>query len=365
MACGKPPNPARMTHASPLRHPDGHLAVLREAERVAQNSPPGQAVDDAINWATRVLEQARNAGTIDRVILERLEATLEHVKGFAQARMKDNVYSRADPRAPHETPTGTRFVKEHFHEQSAQRNAPTVIRALSDRNHWRSKEYRDVIFRLVEGNARIPDHYREQLRHDVAEVLRVCPNAAGIVKAMTLRGQGTGLASRAKLGSNANAAIGSAYELMGTAAISRQSSKAINGGPTLFIDPATDKLSFGAKSIINREANRLGVIDLPPRRTVESDLRIGRKGLLSYQEIGIDFKHSKDGGPRYASDDLRSQVQGIVRAISHGDMDEYHFVTNASFGGSFREVVAEANGAFGQPMIGLHEHVTSLPPSIL
>ncbi len=341
------------------------MAVLREAERIVENSPPGKSVDDAIHWATRVVEQARNSRTLDSSTLKRLEATLEHIKGFAQVRMKDNVYSAAEPRAAHQTPTGTKFVKEHFHEQSAQRNAPTVIRALSDKNHWRSKEYRDVIFRLVEGNTRIPDKYRAQLPHDVAEVLRVCPNAAGIVKAMTLRGQGTGLASRAKLGSNSNAAIGSAYELMGTAAISRQASQSVNGGPTLFIDAATDKLSFGAKSIINREANRLGIIDLPSRRTVESDLRIGRKELLSYREIGVDFKHSKDGGPRYASDDLRTQVEGIVRAINHGDMHEYHFVTNATFGNSFRDVVAEANEAFGRPMIGLHEHVTSLPPALL
>jgi hypothetical protein len=193
----------------------------------------------------------------------------------------------------------------------------------------------------------------------------VCPNAAGIVKAMTLRGQGTALASRAKLGSDSNAAMGSVYELMGTATLSRRPSAAVNGGPSLFIDPAFDEVTFGAKSLINREANRLGLIDLPTRRTVESDVRIGRKGLLGFREIGVDFKHSKDGSPRYASEDIRNQTENVARAIRHGEMHEYHFVTNATFGPSFRKAVADANATLGHTAIGLHEHVTSLRRSLI
>jgi hypothetical protein len=164
MACGKPPNPARMTPASPVSHPTRHLAVLREAERVVENNPPGKAVDDAIGWATRVVVAARNTQTLDSVTLERLEATLEHIKGFAQARMKDNAYSPAGRRGAHEKPTSAKFVKENFWEGSAARNAPTVRRALTDKTHWRSKEYGDVLMRLVEGNARIPDEYKKSFQ---------------------------------------------------------------------------------------------------------------------------------------------------------------------------------------------------------
>jgi hypothetical protein len=368
MACGKPPDPDARTAPSPFDHPGvgPAAASLKEAEYIISTQPPGAAVDAAIARAERMLEYARRDGANERVV-QKLDGRLEHLKGFAQTRMRDNVYQSARPRDIDKKGASPEWAAKQFWEGAAKRNAPTVIRALETKEHWRSKEFRQTLLDLVEQNARIPDKYREQLPHDVARVLRQCPDAAGLVKAMTLRGQGRPIGSRSKLGSNSNTALGSAYELMGTAALIGKVSTPVNGGPKLCIE-LLDKVTFGPKSTINREMNRLGVIDLPTRRTIECDIRIGRADLLSgYREIGVDFKHSRDG-VRYASDDLKSQVKGVERAIRHGEIHEYHFVTNGKFSESFRQVVESANEelkASGHSQIACHEYVTTVSPSIL
>lgn len=262
----------------------------------------------------------------------------------------------------------TEWAAKHFWEGSAKRNAPTVVRALETNDHWRSREYKECLLRLVEQNSKIPERYREQLPHDVANVLRVCPDAAGLVKAMTLRGQNGPLGSRAKLGSDSNAAIGSAYELMGTAALIGKVSTPVNGGPTLFINAGFDKVTFGPKSTINREMTKLGFVEPPTRRSIECDIRIGRPNLLGvYREIGVDFKHSKEE-TKHASADLKNQVENVIKAIRHGEIHEYHFVTNGKFGTSFRKVIDAANEelkASGFSAIACHEYVLTVPPRLL
>jgi hypothetical protein len=366
MACAKPPNPERITPPSPLRHPAAAptVAAIQHAESLVENNPPGKAIDDAISRCEQLLRNA--AAGLSAEVRDRLAARIESLKGFAQSRMRDTVVGQPTTRRMGQKGLSTDQVLKDFSSATAKENAPTVIRALESKDHWRSKEYKQQIIRLIEGNARIPDSYKEQLPRDIAAVLRVCPNAAGIVKAMTLRGQRTPLASSSKLASNSNAAVGSAYELMGTAALLRHTSTAVNGGPSLRIEPLIDIVTFGDKSNMNRQMSRLGVIEMPSRRTIECDVLIGRSTLLEgYREIGIDFKHSSEAKPRYASEDLKNQVENVVRAIRHGQLDEYHFVTNTTFGTSFREVVDAANSELGHTLIGCHEYVTSVQPSLL
>ena len=185
---------------------------------------------------------------------------------------------------------------------------------------------------------------------------------------MTLRGQNGPLGSRAKLGSDSNAAIGSAYELMGTAALIGKVSTPVNGGPTLFINAGFDKVTFGPKSTINREMTKLGFVEPPTRRSIECDIRIGRPNLLGvYREIGVDFKHSKEE-TKHASADLKNQVENVIKAIRHGEIHEYHFVTNGKFGTSFRKVIDAANEelkASGFSAIACHEYVLTVPPRLL
>lgn len=369
MACGKPPDPDARTAPRSFGHPGIAFvhAALKDTEAVIASQAPGEAVDAALARAARAVDRAIRDGLPPKIVGQ-LQGRLDHLQGFAQTRMRDNVAQPARPRGIQERGTSVAWAARRFWNGSARRNAGTVARALTTKEHWASKKYKQTLLKLVEQNARIPDNYRAQLPEDVARVLSVCPDAAGLVKAMTLRGQGRPLGSSAKLGSDSNVALGSAYELIGTSALIRSVSTPVNGGPRLYIDPARDDVSFGAKSTINREMNRLGVIELPTRRTIESDLRIGRGDLLSgYREIGVDFKHSSQG-VRHASEDLRSQVVHVARAIRHGDIDEFHFATNGKFGDSFRTVVEAANEelrASGHTIIACHEYVTTIPQPLI
>ena len=100
-------------------------------------------------------------------------------------------------------------------------NIQTAIRALDSEGHWASKEYRSNLIATIERNGRIPEAYKTQLYKDVAAVLKACPHAGGLVRELTLRGQRGATGSATKLGSNNfNAAIGAAYELIGSAALS-------------------------------------------------------------------------------------------------------------------------------------------------
>ena len=100
MACGKPPDPDARTSPTPLSHPvvAPVAAALAEAESIISKHPPGRSVDAAIARAERVLQNALGNG-VREAIAQKLQGRLEHLKGFAQSRMRDNVYSSAKPRS--------------------------------------------------------------------------------------------------------------------------------------------------------------------------------------------------------------------------------------------------------------------------
>jgi len=151
---------------------------------------------------------------------------------------------------------------------------------------------------------------------------------------------------------------------MGTAALTRKVSTPVNGGLKLYIDPIRDIVTFGDKSTINRQINGdTGAMERPTRKTIECDIRIARKTLTEYREIGVDFKHVKEARTKYASEDLRNQVENVVKALQQGQLHEYHFVTNGRFGDSFRHVIDATNETLvkeGYNPIACHEFVSSV-----
>lgn len=243
-------------------------------------------------------------------------------------------------------------------------NVETAINALTKDHHWAAREMRSNLVQMIERNGRIPDAYKPQLRHDVATVLRMCPHAGGLARELTLRGQRGATGSASKLGSQSNAGVGAAYEIMGAAALANGGSRAVNSGaPTLHINVGSDIVTFGDKAFINGRPGNSGEWISPTRGTIECDVRIGRSTPYGFREIGIDFKHSSENGSRHSSADLKNQVENVVEAIRDGQLHEYHFVTNGSFGSGFKEVVAQANTELsrsGEALIGLHEHVHTL-----
>jgi hypothetical protein len=235
---------------------------------------------------------------------------------------------------------------------------------MSDDSNWAAKEMRSDLIKIVESSGNIPEAYKQQLHHDLAVVLQMCPHAGGLVTELTDRGQRRATGSMSKLGSKGNAGVGSAYELMGAAALANTvHSPSNSGAPDLFISVGNDIITFGDKSYLNGRRGDSGDWRSPARSTVECDLRIGRSTIDGYREIGIDFKHRAEMGTTYSSENLVNQVEAVASVIKDGQLDEFHFVTNGTFGGSFPAKVAEVNAelvGLGLTPIGIHERVTTL-----
>jgi hypothetical protein len=359
MACAKPPDPDRVTPPSQLRHPARSTAsqVIRNMTELVRNRLPGADMQRSFSYAEWALRTARANGAPIAEI-ERLEAQIRNLKGEGHHQQRDALKGG-----------GTDLLGRAIPKYASDANVRTLVGALSNSFHWAAKETRENLLRMIERNGRIPDAYRAQLASDVAKVLEVCPHAGGLARELTLRGQRGATGSASKLGSKSNAGIGAAYELMGTAALATKGARSSTpGAPPLYINTGRDQVTFGDKAFLNRRSRDGVTWRSPSRATIECDIRIARpEGLpgltTSYREIGVDFKHVKEMGAKHASADFRNQVENVVEAIKDGQLHEYHFATNGTFGQGFRDVVAEANrelGARGETPIGLYEHVHTL-----
>ncbi len=370
MACAKPPNTSHASRPTPHRHPtvESARAFLRQIASMLGNLSPGKELDRQMERARRAVDRARNAGIYGQ-LLRSLEGQLGDLRGQAKGRQRSSVIGPATPLRRSERPPKPVEVSAHWSAKSAERVAPTVQRALTDKSHWQHQEITDQLAKYVRGNETISGEYKEQLSRDIAEVLRVTPNALGLVKEATLRGQRKPLASKGKMGTG----TGTAYEIMGTAALIRKGSKAKNTGTLLTISPG-DRVDFGEKIFLNREKKQSGEMELrAPRKTIENDTSLWK--MDEGREIGIDFKHVKGGGSYGDKGELKGQVDNVVRAIRHGQIHEYHFVTNGHFStgkikadgtktAGFMGVIEAANKELAEAgclaQISCHEHVTTV-----
>lgn len=352
MACAKPPDPASMTPPERPRHPGGPspTQLLSELSLFMKFAQPGAGLDATISRAEFIVDRARREGASPEE-MRRLENQLEGLRGQARRAGRAALDVNFD------------FLGNR-HTTATAANVAAVRRAMSDDSNWAAKEMRADLINIVERSGNIPDAYKHQLHHDLAVVLQMCPHAGGLVKELTNRGQGRATGSASKLGSKGNGGVGSAYELMGAAALANKVHSASNAGaPDLFISVGNDIVTFGDKSYLNGRRGDSGDWQSPARSSVECDLRIGRSTLDGYREIGIDFKHRAEMGTTYSSKNLVNQVEAVASVIKDGQLDEFHFVTNGTFGGSFPDKVAEVNAelvSLGLTPIGIHEHVTTL-----
>jgi len=283
MACGKPPSPGSMTRPTPLRHPTvmPFVAILQDVEAIVRYYAPSERIDDAIKRAERAVERANRLGFSYRPsehALKLLWDKLELVKREARHRLLDNVPAPAKPLREGQKSVTAEQVVDWFSVGAAKRNAPTVIRALESPSHWLSKSYEKRLVTLVEGRDTVPEEHRERLGVDVATILRRFPDAAGLVKQLTVRDQRGSIRPNAEYARNAHSAIGSAYELIATASLTRSAgSSPVNvGAPVLHTDGLKYKydITFGSRSNTVRMQNQdTTTLSAKSRNMSESDLR--------------------------------------------------------------------------------------------
>jgi hypothetical protein len=374
MACGKPPRPGSMTRPTHLRHPTvtPYVAILQDVEAIVRYNAPSERIDDAIRRGELAVERANAFGLFLRPpehVRKQLEDKLAAIKREARHRLLDNVPVPAKPLRDGQKSMTAEQVVDWFSAAAAKRNAPTVVRALESPNHWLSKRYENRLLTLVEGRDAVPDGHRERLGADLATILRRFPDAAGLVKRLTVQDQRRSTEPRPVR--NAHSAIGSAYELIATASLIRTGSSPVNAGaPMLHTSglPYTYDITFGSRSNTVRMQGRDGTTPEGKSRSIpDSDLRITRKGLLTgltVSEIGVSFAHTWDAGKRHAPDAAARSVDGAVKAIREREVHEYHFVTNGTFDATFKAAIDQANEKLvheGRCQIGYHEHFARLP----
>lgn len=364
MACGKPPEPGRASPASDRMNfvlTQTH-DLLDNLERTIGNATPGEVLDRAMLSAERAIERLKAAGAPPAQI-RKFEGKLGSLKGLARARLVDAAKGLTTPRRIGERGRGANRKVVEFSDLAAERNAKTARAALTSPGHWAHESFKKDFFRMVEGNATLPDSYRAQLLRDIDLVLKANPAAGGFVSAMVNRGQTTTFADR-MASRNTKDHFGTAYEIMGVAALCQKESRASNtkhAAPPLRIDPANDRLSFGAKAALNHKYDGRGKIGNRSRRTIEGDAHL----FQNQREIAIDLKHVKDSKTKYTSKDLQNQIEAVAEKILDGQLHEFHFVTNGSFHENITKQIDTINDHILQTdkscsPIAYHEHVTTL-----
>lgn len=341
-----------MTPPDNPRHPDElhPTELLRELGLYVKYAPPGEALDETISRAEWIVDRAR-----------REHASPEEI------RQLDNLLEGLRAQARHAGRSALKVDIDLFGNRETRltaANAAAVRRALTDDANWAAQEMRADLLKIVERNGRIPDAYKQQLHRDLAVVLEICPHAGGLVKELTMRGQCGATGSASKLGSQSNVAIGTAYELMGSAALTSRVHEPSNpGAPPLHIQIGKDDVVFGPKAYLNGSVDDSGKYRAPTHGRVEADLQIGRSTFEGYREIAIDFKHKKDMGTTSASKYLIINIERASEAIKHGAVHEFHFVTNGKFSETIHNKISEINKDLISrdctPM-GLYEHVTTI-----
>lgn len=348
MACAKPPEPGRATPPVGLLD----LAVGQGEESIAhalaliERGDVGPNLSAAKSAIEAAIERMQRTGATEAEI-EKMRAGLKRVEGEGLAAISHQaVHGGAAQKTPGEVGVEKQKVIERAKDGLARESAERAVVVLTTPGHWAHEAFKTALFKVIEGAGKIPQEYKSALTRDTAELLRVCPKAGGLVAAMLTRGQPQGSFMR-RFQHRGNDAVGAAYEIMGTAALCRQSSPAVNQrhrARSLAIDPLNDRLVFGPKSYLNHQYNDFGKVKERSRRSVEADAQfLRREADGSFSEVAIDFKHVKEGKTVGSDEALVQQIKAVSKQIAAGVYDEFHFVTNGRFSERVRNAVDEVN----------------------
>ena len=202
--------------------------------------------------------------------------------------------------------------------------------ALSKTEHPAHKLAVAVALKNILGNEFFEKVEKEKLAQSLTTITKITPNILGLVHPAKNYGPG----ATAVLGNLKHKTRGYAfaYEINATAALINRPSTAGNAKVTLHISPS-DRVDMGIKL----QASYPGVdrkstgLYRPRRGTVEADTFVDSKARGA---LGIDFKFSKTGEGSTVDE---SQLKGVFNAIRTGEVNEFHFVANGTFGKNVKE----------------------------
>ncbi len=216
------------------------------------------------------------------------------------------------------------------------------------------------------GNPALPEGMAAAIPGALAEILREHPDVAGLFTPLSLRGPGAKAWIANLDGANPSAVAGKAWEVLATAKLLRQSSEGLQIRPD-------DEIAFGPKCQARYEPQGRLTQELlcklvaaapsrwakfqarhpaTARRTVESDLHIGRLYVDGWREIFVDFKYTTAGATYLKP----SELLGLAVALATGEIDEAHFVCcNGRFWPVSRARIDDINRLLGRRAIFYHE----------
>jgi len=208
--------------------------------------------------------------------------------------------------------------------QCALKNNPKeFMRVLNDQKHPSYEKAKELLIKSL-GEGKVSPLEQSRLPKALHSILKNTSNPQGLFeKPPAHRGPGSTPTSHP-------------YEALGAAALI-QKEVATSTGKTLKIH-STDRIDFGQKAASNY------TLSTRTKGTIESDVLIQRENAFGVitESIGIDTKYSKR--TTYSTTNgLTRQLNGIRNSLNDGQLDEFHFVTNAQFSSRFKQMVNDTN----------------------
>lgn len=211
-----------------------------------------------------------------------------------------------------------------------------LTETLSTPNHPAHKIAMGVALKNVLGNEQFDKIDKRRIARSLVTITKITPNILGLVHPA----KNYGPRANPVLGNLSHKTRGYAfaYEINATASLINGRSKAGNASVILQISPG-DRLDMGIKLEASHSGiNRYSVGLYKPRRgTVEADAFVVSP---SGHSRGIDYKFSKTGKGSSIEED---QLKGVFNAIRCGEVNEFHFVANGTFGNTAKDRIAYYN----------------------
>lgn len=212
-------------------------------------------------------------------------------------------------------------------------SSKTLSKILSDRNN---PAYQAASKMLVSAmNSRMTDREKEKLPEAFSVVLDKQPNAMGLLeKTPAHRGPGS-------------SAVQHHYEIFSAAALIKNKYTTVSG--KVLSVSAGNRVDFGIKFASGYAQ---------PRRygTIEADLLVNKSSFMNEKKVAIDCKFSETG-KFGAKGDLQRELNGIRTGFRDGKIDEFYFVTNGTFGDTFKEMVNRENREIARDYAARHNRL--------